>query len=55
MKKSKLTADYRPKPRHANQNCGNCLYMHDDGTCTLVQGLVDSAHICNYWEPEAKT
>ena len=51
-KKSKRETFYRPKSHSSRQHCGNCVYMHNDGSCTKVQGLVDKEHICDLWTPE---
>jgi hypothetical protein len=52
MKKSKRETNYRPKSRHAREHCGNCVYMHHDGSCTKVQGMVDPEHVCDLWTPK---
>lgn len=51
-KVSKQAARYR-KGTPA-RNCGNCRYMHDDGTCTKVAGQVSRTMTSDYWQAERK-
>lgn len=47
-KASKAAAHYRtgtPK-----RNCANCKWMHQDGTCTKVEGTVKPPMTSDYWE-----
>jgi hypothetical protein len=50
-KQTKASTNYRPTK--TTRNCGNCRYMHDDGTCAKVQGQVDRRHVCDLFEREA--
>lgn len=45
-KSDKPQANYRES---SGQNCGNCSFMHDDGSCALVQGTVTPEMVCDFW------
>lgn len=49
-KVSKPDANYRKGTKA--QNCGNCYYMHQDGTCTKVQGIVTRTMTSDYWRKQ---
>lgn len=43
---SKVEANYRPAA--GSERCGNCSMFRGD-YCTLVEGVIDPAHICDHW------
>lgn len=38
----------------AGRNCDTCAYMNQDGTCDIVQGLVQPDMVCDYWKASEK-
>ena len=48
MKETKEEADYHETDDNT-VNCHNCTYMHDDGTCEKVMGIVKPNFVCMHW------
>jgi hypothetical protein len=49
-RKSKKEARYAELSVHLPQRCGNCSMFREPTLCTLVQGKIDRAGWCRYWE-----
>jgi hypothetical protein len=47
-KLTKKAADYE-KASKRGVNCGTCAYMHNDGTCAKVAGIVTKPMVCRLW------
>lgn len=51
---SKAQARYRDPSDRPGRRCGNCAMFQpgaaDAGTCTLVQGAIDPAAVCDHWQ-----
>lgn len=45
MKLTKKAADYE-RATKKSRSCAVCAYMHDDGTCAKVQGMVTPPMTC---------
>lgn len=45
---TKPQAHYR-EATEKGVNCRTCLYMRQDGTCDLVQGIVEPGDVCDHW------
>lgn len=47
---SKAEAHYRDPSDLPGRHCGNCTMFRTPGSCTLVQGVIDPAAVCDHWE-----
>jgi hypothetical protein len=48
VKITKRASDYEPATE-PGRNCDTCKYMHDDGSCDLVVGIVKPNMVCRLW------
>lgn len=56
LKLTKGSVHYRPKATRAREQCGNCVMFEpgtnaNNGTCSLVDGEILPANVCDRWEP----
>jgi hypothetical protein len=49
---SQEDANYR-KASDTARSCGTCSHMQNDGTCTLVEGIVARSMVCDYFNDDA--
>lgn len=58
---TKTAAHYRDPSGKPGKHCGNCsmFRLHapdfETGACTLVQGIIDPAAVCDHWEARTGT
>lgn len=47
---TKAQARYRDPSDVPGRTCGTCSMFREGGSCTLVQGAIDSGAVCDHWE-----
>lgn len=52
-KVSKKSVNYRPASLGSMSRCETCSMFLRNGACTLVEGRIEPAYICDRYEPKA--